>query len=158
MRQQPLRSHLKDLLTWSSAHADLERAVKSVPPEYRGLRVENVPYTLWELLEHIRLAQWDILEFCRNSDYVSPNWPDDFWPAGPEPPTREDWQKSIDAIKRDRQELIEIIEDPGVDLFSAIPHGEGQTLVREAVLTADHAAYHVGQIVLLRRMLGIWPP
>ena len=137
---------------------DLERALKNVPTEYRGKRPEGAPYSLWEMLEHVRLAQLDILEFCRNSNYTSPNWPDDFWPRNPEPPSREDWQKSIDAIKRDRQELIDIIENPEVDILSPIPHGEGQTYLREAVLTADHTAYHVGEIVLLRRMLGIWPP
>ena len=158
MSQQLLRNHLAELLTWSSAHVDLERAVKNVPPEHRGKRPEGVPYSLWELLEHIRRAQLDILEFCRDPDYTSPNWPDDFWPSSPEPPSREDWQKSIDAIKRDRQELVDIIEVPNVDVLGTIPHGEGQTYLREAVLTADHTAYHVGQIVLLRRMLGIWPP
>lgn len=158
MSQQSVRNQVKDLLTWSSAHVDLERAVKNVPPEKRGFRPENAPYSLWQVLEHVRLAQLDILEFCRDPDYTSPNWPDDFWPADPEPPSRESWQMSIDAIKRDRQELVEIIDDPKTDLFGAIPHGEGQTYFREAVLTADHTAYHVGQIVLLRRLLGIWPP
>lgn len=158
MSQQSLRNHLKELLTWSSAHVDLERAVKNVPTEYRGRRLEGAPYSLWQMLEHIRRAQEDILAFCRNPEYTSPNWPDDFWPEDPEPPSREDWQRSIDAIKRDRQELIEIIENPDRDLWSTIFHGEGQTYAREALLTADHTAYHVGQIVLLRRLLGIWPP
>lgn len=153
-----LRSQLADLLTWSSAHADLDRAVKNVPPEARGMRPDGVPYSLWQLLEHIRAAQWDILDFCRNSDYRSPDWPDEFWPDDPEPPAREDWQKSIDAVRRDRQSLVELIEDEKTDLFERIPHGEDQTFLREAVLVADHNAYHIGQMVLLRRMLGIWPP
>ncbi len=158
MSQQLLRNHLKDLLTWTSAHVDMERAVKNVPPELRGKRPENAPYSLWQLLEHVRLAQFDILEFCRNESYVSPNWPDDFWPVDPEPPSREAWQQCIDSIKRDRQELIELIDDESIDLFSTIQQGEGQTYFREAVLVADHTAYHVGQIVLVRRMLDVWPP
>ena len=158
MSHQALRNHLKDLLTWSSAHVDLERAVKNVPPHMRGTQPRDAPYSLWQLLEHIRLAQYDILNFCRNPNYASPNWPDDFWPADPAPPTREHWQQSIDAIKRDRQELIDLIEDPQTDPFDPIPHGEGQTYFREAVLTADHTAYHVGQLVLIRRMMQIWPP
>lgn len=153
-----LRSHLADLLTWSSAHADFDRAVKNVPPEARGERPHTVPYSLWQLLEHIRTAQRDILDFCRNSDYRSPDWPNDFWPDDPEPPSREDWQKSIDAVHRDRYALVELIEDESTDLFKRIPHGEDQTLLREVVLVADHNAYHVGQMVLLRRLLGIWPP
>lgn len=153
-----IREHLKDLLSWRSAHAEFERVVKNVPTEVRGRRPDGAPYSLWQLLEHIRRSQWDILDFCVNEDYSSPQWPDDFWPADPEPPTREDWQKSIDSYRRDRQALADVIQDPSIDPHAPIPHGEGQTYLREIILVADHTAYHVGQMVLLRRMLGVWPP
>jgi hypothetical protein len=151
-----LRSRLKDVLTWNSAHADLERAVKNVAPEYRGRRTDGLPYSLWQLLEHIRLAQADIAEYCLSAGYASPDWPNDFWPAGDAPPTREAWQESIDGIRRDRQRLVQMLDE--VDVEAGLPHAREHTYLREILLVADHSAYHVGQMVLLRRILGIWPP
>lgn len=151
-----LRSRLKDVLTWHSAHADLERAVKNVAPEYRGRRPNDLPYSLWQVLEHIRLAQADILAYCLNAEYGSPEWPDDFWPPDATPPTREAWQASIDGIRRDRQRLVQMIDE--VDVDASVPHAREHTFLREILLVADHTAYHIGQMVVLRRMLGIWPP
>ncbi len=153
-----LREHLKELLTWRSAHAEFERVVKNVPPELRGICPAGMPYSLWQLLEHIRLAQGDILDFCTNSKYTSPQWPDEFWPSDPTPATREDWQQSIDAFRRDRQSLVDVVMDQSLDMLGAVPHGEGQTYFREVVLVADHSSYHIGQMVAVRRSLGIWPP
>lgn len=151
-----VRSHVKNLLDWHSAHADLERAVSNVPPAFRGQRPTSLPYSLWQLLEHIRLAQADILDYCRNADYTSPNWPDDFWPDEQAPPSREAWQTSIDAVRRDRQNLVQLVDE--TDIVQKIPHTEEHTYLRELLLAADHTAYHVGQMVLVRRLLGIWPP
>ncbi len=153
-----MRDHLQDVLTWRAAHAEFDRAVKNVPPEMRGARPQNAPYSLWQLLEHVRRAQWDIIDFCTNQDYHTPKWPDDFWPAEPEPTEREDWQNSIDSYRRDRQAMVDLIQDEKLDPHDAIPHGEGQTYLREVLLVSDHSAYHIGQMVLLRRMMGIWPP
>lgn len=155
---QFLREHLKELLTWRSAHTEFERVVKNVPPDARGACPSSTPYSLWQLLEHIRLSQQDILDFCTNPEYSSPQWPDDFWPPDPKPAAREDWQQSIDTYRRDRQSLVDIVQDGSIDLLGAIPHGEGQTYFREIVLVADHTSYHLGQMVVLRRHLGIWPP
>lgn len=151
-----LRRRLEEVLTWNSAHADLERAVKNVPPEHRGRRAGDVPYTLWQLLEHVRLAQADILEYCSTDAYTTPDWPDDFWPREPAPPTREAWQESIDGARRDRHHLVQLLDE--VDVLDPIPHAEEHSYLRELLLVADHTAYHVGQIILLRRILGIWPP
>lgn len=156
--RQSLRDHLVDLLTWRAAHAEFDRAVKNVPPDMRGRCPAGAPYSLWQLLEHIRRAQWDILEFCRNAEYQTPKWPDDFWPIETEPIRREDWQESIDSFKRDRQELIDLIRDDSVDPHEPIRHRERQTYLREALLVADHNSYHIGQMVFLRRLIGIWPP
>ena len=153
-----IRDHLKELLTWRSAHTEIERVLKNVPPELRGAQPAGIPYSLWQLLEHVRLAQWDILDFCTNPSYASPQWPDDFWPVAAAPASREDWQQSIDTYRRDRQSLVDLIQDPAIDVLGAVPRGEGQTYFREMILVADHTSYHVGQMVVLRRQLGIWPP
>ena len=151
-----LRSHIIDLLSWKSAHVEFDRVVKNIPPELRGTRPAGAPYSLWELLEHIRLAQRDILEFCRTREYASPRWPEEFWPPSPAPARREEWQESIDAFRRDRRAIVDLIRTR--DLMEQVPGGEGQTFLREALLVADHNAYHLGQMALVRRLLGIWPP
>jgi uncharacterized damage-inducible protein DinB len=155
-RDDAFRGQITDLLSWKSAHVEFERVVKNVPPEYRGMRPSGAPYSLWELLEHMRLAQRDILEFCRSAKYASPRWPEDFWPPDPAPAKRDEWQRSIDGFHRDRRAMVELIGEQ--DLMSKVPGGEGQTFLREALLIADHNAYHIGQMVLVRRLLGIWPP
>ena len=153
-----MRDHLLDLLTWRAAHAEFDKAVKNIPPEMRGRCPRGIPHSLWQLLEHIRRAQEDIVEFCINPRYQSPKWPDDFWPPDAEPPEREDWQESIDSYRRDRQTMIDLIRDGDVDPHEAIRPGEEPTYLREILLVADHNSYHIGQMVLLRRFLGIWPP
>jgi hypothetical protein len=153
-----LRAQLARFLDWEDAHVGFEKAVAGVPPELRGKRPAGSPHSLWELLEHIRLTQHDILSFCRDPEYAEPEWPRDYWPPAPEPPTPEAWDASIGAMLRDRAALQQIVADPGVDLFAPTPHGNAQqTYLREVLVVADHAAYHVGQLVLTRRLLGIWP-
>ena len=153
-----IREHLKELLSWNSAHVEFDRVVRNVPPKMRGTCPAGVPYSLWQLLEHVRLAQHDILDFCTNPGYTSPSWPADFWPAESSPVEREDWQQSIAGYRRDRHSLVQLVTDPSIDPMEAIPHGDGQTYFREIILVADHTAYHLGEMVVVRRMLGIWPP
>lgn len=153
---QSLREHLKRLLDWGDAHADFERVVSGVPARAQGVRPEGLPYSLWQLLEHIRLAQADILDFCRNPQYRQPAWPDDYWPPAEAPPAPDAWERSAAAIRADRRALAELIDDPRVNLFAEIAHGDGQTFLREVLLVADHGAYHLGEMVTVRRLLGVW--
>lgn len=152
----PLRSHVLRVLDWQDAHVGFDAAVDGVPPHLQGTTPEGLPYSLWQLLEHMRLAQRDILEFCHNPAYVEPAWPDDYWPRTVAPPGPDAWDQSVAAFRRDREALTQLTSRPDVDLFARIPHGTGQTYLREILLVADHNAYHVGQIVLVRRQLGIW--
>jgi hypothetical protein len=158
MADDPLRTHLLRLLDWEDAHAGFDSAVAGLDPSRRGVAPPGLPYSAWQLLEHLRLAQEDILEFCRDPAYRERKWPDDYWPASPEPPSEEAWDRSVADFRRDREELRRLGADPGLDLFARIPHGTGQTYLRELLLVADHNAYHVGQLVLVRRLLGAWPP
>lgn len=151
-----LRDHLIKLLSWEDAHVGFDAAVKAVPQKLVGVRPEGMPYSLWQLVEHMRLAQRDILDFCRDSDYHAPKWPDDYWPTSPEPPDAHAWQKSLAAYRADRRELEKMVAAPGFQPFAKIPHGEGQTYLREVLLVADHTAYHVGEVVAVRRLLGAW--
>lgn len=150
------RDRLTAPLRWRDAHVDLDAALRGVPARLRGVRPHGLPYSLWELVEHVRLAQRDILDFCRNPDYREPGWPEDYWPGSPEPPDPRAWQRSLAAIRADRRELERLFRDPALDLGARIPHGQGQTYLRECLLAADHAAFHTGQVVVLRRLLGIW--
>jgi uncharacterized damage-inducible protein DinB len=151
-----LRDHLRRLLSWEDAHAGFDQAVKDWPRELRSVVPEGVPYSAWQLVEHLRLAQRDILEFCRSSRYRARQWPDAYWPKIAAPPRADSWDRSIAAFGRDLEALRRLAADPKIDLFAKIPHGTGQTYLRELILVADHNAYHVGQLVLLRRLLGIW--
>lgn len=151
-----LRRQLLALLTWEDAHVSFDDAVKGVPAHARGIQAPGLPYSLWQLLEHIRLAQRDILEFCIDPGYQARKWPDDYWPKSPAPPSSQAWRQSVSAIRSDRRDLIRLLSDGAVDLFAQIPHGQGQTYLREIVLVADHNAFHVGQIVVVRRLLGVW--
>jgi uncharacterized damage-inducible protein DinB len=151
-----LRQHLVDLLTKGNAHATFDEAVKNLPAELRGKRPKGAEHSLWQLLEHLRIAQWDILEFSRDAKHKSPEWPSGYWPAKPTPPDEEAWDKSVRAFRRDLKAMCELVSDEKTDLFAKIPHGDGQTILREALLVADHNAYHVGQLVLVRRLLGAW--
>ena len=155
MTTDPLRTHLIDLLHWHDAHADLERAVDAVPAVARGRVPQGAPHSLWQLVEHLRLAQNDILDFCVNPRYREKKWPDDYWPSVA-PRSDAAWDEAIAGYQADRQALERLVADPATDLFATIPHGSGQTYLREVLLVADHNAYHIGQIVIVRRLLGIW--
>ncbi|HOK46266.1 MAG TPA: DinB family protein [Bryobacteraceae bacterium] len=156
MNNKPLREHLLYLLRGKGAHADFEAAVKGLPAKLRGAKPEGAPYTIWQVLEHMRIAQWDILEFSRNPEHVSPDWPSGYWPETEAPPSPAAWEKSIRDFQADLEAMQALVADPATDLFARIPGGSGQTVLREALLVADHNAYHLGELVLLRRMLGAW--
>lgn len=153
-----LRRHLLDLLDGRGAHVDFDGAVTDLPAELRGVRPEGSAYSAWELVEHLRIALWDLVEFSRNADHESPEWPDGYWPADPAPPDRAAWDASVAAYRRHLDEMKALVAESGRDLTEVLPWSESATLLREALLAADHAAYHVGQIVLVRRLLGAWPP
>ncbi|HEU0299655.1 MAG TPA: DinB family protein [Longimicrobium sp.] len=156
MTDDPLRTHLLRMLDWKDAHASFDDAVEGMPPELRGVRPEGLPYSAWELLEHIRRAQRDILEFCRDPAYTEPSWPEDYWPHSPTLPRSGAWNESIAGFRGDLAALKQLVADPALDLFAEVPHGTGQTYLREILLVADHNAYHVGEIVVVRKLLGAW--
>jgi hypothetical protein len=156
MSDSALRPYLAKLLDSDDAHASFDMAVAGIPPKLRGTAPAGLPYSPWQLIEHLRLAQHDILDFCRNPDYRELHWPDDYWPASAAPPKPADWEKSIAQFRRDRAALQALATDPKIDLYARIPHGTGQTYLRELLLVADHTAYHVGQLVAVRRALGAW--
>jgi hypothetical protein len=155
-RDRSLREHLLKLLTAEQAHAGFEAAVKNLPAELRGKRPKGASHSPWELLEHLRIAQWDILDFSRNPNYKHLAWPEGYWPNSAAPPDDKAWDKSVRAFRRDLKVFCELIVDPATDLYTPIPHGDGQTILREAMLIADHNAYHVGQLVMVRQLLGAW--
>jgi hypothetical protein len=152
-----LREHLRKLLAGREAHVDWTSALEGVPEKLHGLRPAGAPHSLWEILEHTRIAQWDILEFSRDPKHVSPDWPSGYWPKNPAPAHASDWDKSVKAFHHDLQEMVKLVTSPKADLAAPIPHGSGQTILREALLVADHNAYHLGQFVLVRRLLNSWP-
>lgn len=149
--QKELRAHLQELLDGKSAHIDLESAIKDFPLEHINTRVENAPYTAWYLLEHIRIAIWDVLEFSVNAKHKSPKWPEGYWPK--KEATKADWKASVKQTLKDLKTMRRLVSDKKTDLYAKIPHGEGQTILRETLLVADHNSYHLGQLVLLKRML-----
>jgi len=151
-----LRDHIIYLLNGGGAHAGFDDAVKNVPEELRGAKPDRLPHTAWMLLEHLRMAQWDILEFCRNSKYEAPDWPKDYWPKTEAPPSAAAWNKSIQQFRKDLQSMQELVANPKTDVYARIPWGDGQTILREAILVADHNAYHAGQLIDVRRLLGAW--
>jgi len=154
--QSALRQQLVENLRGGNAHTDFAEAIKDFPAELRGKRPQGSPHSPWELLEHMRIAQWDILEFSRNPDHVSPSFPDGYWPTDPEPPDDKAWDRSVNGFCTDLHSLCLLIADETTDLLTRIPHGSGQTILREALVAADHNSYHLGQFLLLRRMLGAW--
>jgi uncharacterized damage-inducible protein DinB len=154
--EKALRAQLVKLLDFKEAHVDFDRAVKGIPARMRGRLPQGAEHSLWQLLEHLRIAQADILEFCRTAKYREKKWPDDYWPKTPGAHRAADWNTAIAGYRRDRKALQRLTANPKVDLLAAIPHGTGQTYLREILLVADHNAYHIGQIVALRRRLGIW--
>jgi hypothetical protein len=151
-----LREQLIKLLGWHDAHVNFDAAVEGIPSHLQGVRPDGLPYSPWQLLEHLRLTQRDILDFCRDPTYEAPAWPDAYWPKSPVPPTSQSWQASVAGFLADRKSLEALIADPNLDLFAKVPHGEGQTYLREVLLVADHSAYHVGELVAVRRLLGVW--
>jgi DinB superfamily len=151
-----LREQLGKLLSWQEAHVNFDDAVAGIPAQKQGVRPEGLPYSLWELLEHIRITQRDILDFCRDPAYQAPKWPDDYWPKSTIPTQPESWPESVAAFRADRDALARFIAEPTLDLYAKIPHGDGQTYLREALLVADHSAYHLGEFVAVRRLLGVW--
>ena len=156
MSDKAVRALLGRALAWQDAHATFDDAVADIPVDLRGTRPANLPYSAWELLEHLRITQRDILDFCVDADYQEMKWPDDYWPPSPAPESDAAWQGSIRAFVADRGALQKLAADASVDLDAKIPHGSGQTILRELVLVIDHSAYHVGQLVLVRRLLGAW--
>ncbi len=154
--QHDLRQHVLYLLRGGGAHLGYDDVVADFPPRFRGQKAPGAPHTAWQLLEHLRIAQWDILEFSRNPEHVSPEFPAGYWPKNAAPPDEQAWEESLKAFRADLEALQHLVEDPKTDLLARIPHGEGQTILREALLAADHSAYHLGQLVLLRRLLGAW--
>jgi hypothetical protein len=155
-KDQALREHLLYLLRDGGAHLNFDAAVAGLPAELRGARPPGVPHTPWRLLEHLRIAQWDILEFSRNPKHVSPKFPEGYWPADDAPPDEAAWDRSAAAFRADLRAMCDLVADPSTDLFAPLPHGTGQTVLREALLVADHNAYHLGQLVVVRRALGAW--
>jgi DinB family protein len=157
MAPAELRATIARLLDWQDAHAGFEKVVAGLPPDLRGRAPDGLPYSPWQLVEHIRLTQHDILEFCRNPSYEELDWPGDYWPKGAPPPSAEAWDKSVAAVRQDREALKQLALNPAIDLLASVPAGDGQTYLRELLLVADHTAYHLGELVVVRRALGAWP-
>jgi hypothetical protein len=160
-RDRALRDELVKLLGGGSAHADFEQAVAEFPAKLRGVKPDGLkggeaPHSAWELLEHLRIAQRDMLEFSRNPLHQSPEWPSGYWPGASEPPSASAWDESVAAFRADLEAMRKLAGDPKSDLFAPFPHGDGQTLLREALQLADHNAYHIGELIFLRRLLGAW--
>ena len=159
MPQDPnhsLREHLLELLTGGHAHAKFEDAIKDLPVKLRGTKPANFPHSPWMILEHLRIAQWDILEFSRNQKHQSPKWPEGYWPKTEAPPSDAAWKKSVDQFESDLNAMKDLVKNSKTDLFAKFPWGDGQTVLREALMLADHNAYHVAQLVDVRRLLGAW--
>jgi len=152
-----IRDLLAQSLGWSEAHVTFEDAVHDLPVQLRGTRPAGLSHSPWELLEHIRIVQRDILDFSLAERYDELEWPADYWPNSPEPPNAGAWERSIAAVREDRVRLQELARDAQVDLTAVTPHGTDQTYLREILLVVDHTAYHVGQLVLVRKLLGAWP-
>jgi len=150
-----LRDHVLYLLGGGGAHVDFDRAIGDWPVQLAGAKVANFPHSAWMLLEHMRIAQWDILEFSRNPRHVSPKWPEGYWPATDAPPSEKAWEDAMTAFKKDLRTMAQLVANARVDLYAKLPWGDGQTVLREALLVADHNAYHLGQLVMLRKCIGI---
>jgi hypothetical protein len=151
-----LRAELDRLLSGQGAHVDFDKAIAGLPNDLRGAKPHGTPHSAWQLLEHLRIAQWDMLEFSRDPKHVSPEWPEGYWPKNAEPPSEAAWNHSIKSFQEDLAAMRKLVADPSSDLYTPFPHGEGQTLLREALQLADHNAYHVGELVFLRKLLGVW--
>jgi uncharacterized damage-inducible protein DinB len=157
-RSPALREHVRTLLTARQAHCTFEEAVADLSPPGRGTRPEGLPYSVWELVEHMRRAQRDILEYCRDPDYAAGEWPDDYWPDAPAPSSDTAWADRVAQVQQDRDAMVELVMDEDRDLYDTVPSHDEHTYLRQALLVADHNAYHIGQIVAVRRSLDAWPP
>ena len=153
-QDQTLRDHVLYLLRGEGAHVDFESVVADFPVEKANQTIEHLPYTAWHVLEHMRIAQWDILEFSRNPAHVSPKWPEGYWPSQKVRPNAAAWSESVARFRTDLKDMEDLVSDPGSDLLAPFPHGDGQTLLREALLVADHNAYHLGVLVTIKRILA----
>jgi len=151
-----VRELVARMLSWADAHAGFEAAVKNIPAALRGTQPAGLPYSPWQMLEHLRITQHDILDFCINANYKEMEWPKDYWPSSSAPPSEAAWDQSIERFLNDREALKRLAADSSLDLNARIPHGSGQTYLRELMLVADHTSYHVGQLVLMRRLLKAW--
>lgn len=149
--------NLIDLLNKGNAHVSLDEALENIPLKLLGKKAPDLPYSLWQIAEHIRIAQADILNFSKDSHYESPKWPDEYWPKEAEPTSDEEWKKCVKEIKRDRENFIALLKNSTGNLFVPFEYGNGQTLLREALVLADHNSYHTGEIIILRRILDNWP-
>ena len=156
-KDKALREHVLYLLDGGGAHAKFDEVVADIPPKLLGQKPAGLPHSLWMLLEHLRIAQRDILEFSRNPKHASPKWPEGYWPKTEAPPSPAAWNASVKKFRQDLKAMQDLVKDPKTDLFAKIPWGDGQTVLREALLLADHNAYHLGQMLDVRRLLGAWP-
>ena len=149
-----LTNELTKLLLGGGAHATFADAVKNIDPKVRGIKPEGIPYSIWQLVEHIRIAQWDMLQFCKDASHKSPKWPDDYWPKDAAPKNNDEWNGAVKQVSADLDEFIELMEHS--DIYQKLQHGDGQTILREALQIADHSSYHCGEIIAIRRMLKDW--
>ena len=156
MSDSALREHVVNLLLGKGAHVEFDRVFDGIPYSVQGVRPEGASHTPWEILEHMRIVQRDILEFSRNPDHISPEWPDGYWPEFDSPPIESLWKRQVDLFRDDLKAMIKLVKHPSSDLFTPFHYGRGQTLLREALLVADHNAYHLGELVVVRRLLGTW--
>jgi hypothetical protein len=156
LNDKALREHLLYLLNGGGAHADFNAAIEGLPVVLRGKRPKDGEHSPWEILDHMRLAQWDILEFSRDPKHTSPEWPRGYWPETQAPPNSTAWSRSVKGFQADLKAMCDLVVSQSTDLYAPIPHGKGQTILREALLIADHNAYHLGELVLVRRLLGAW--
>jgi hypothetical protein len=156
-KDKVLREHVLYLLEGGGAHTKFDEVIAGIPPKVRGQKPAGLPHSLWMLLEHLRIAQWDIVEFSRNPKYVSPEWPEGYWPKTDAPPTSAAWNESVKKFRQGLKAMQDLVKNPKTDLFARIPWGDGQTILREALLAADHNAYHLGQMLDACRLLGAWP-
>jgi len=155
-KETELRQHVVKLLTSQDAHADFETAIKDLPANMRGQKPKDAEHSPWQVLEHLRITQNDLLEFAVNAKHKSPEFPAGYWPKAQAPASAAEWDRSVEGFRKDLRRLCELVSSESTDLFARIPHGDGQTILRQALVTADHSAYHLGELVLLRRMLGAW--
>jgi len=154
--QSRIRELLLEQLSGKNAHVDFERATDGLGLEEVSKKPDSFPHTIWELVEHIRIAQHDIVAFSQSADYQSPSWPEEYWPKSEKPQNELQWKESVAAVKNDHQIMVQMVKNKENDLLKTIPHGDGQTLFREAMLIVDHNAYHIGQIVQMRKVMGLW--